>query len=113
MLSLLAKANRVRGELDASSRELSEMRKRAEKYRSAKSALELALHNLEVLEKAEGVAEEALVREEAKKKKEEVREVKRLLEEVCEEEKKGSGRLLELEARGKGVVMEACACACA
>ena len=59
VLSLLAKANRVRGELDAkereldaSSRELSEMRKRAEKYRSAKSALELALHNLEVLEKA-------------------------------------------------------------
>ena len=63
MLSLLAKANRVRGELDASSRELSEMRKRAEKYRSANSALELALHNLEVLEKAEGVAEVALVRE--------------------------------------------------
>ena len=76
VLSLLSKANKVRGELDAkereldaSSRELSEMRKRAEKYRSAKSALELALHNLEVLEKAEGVAEEALVREEAKKKK--------------------------------------------
>ena len=70
VLSLLSKANKVRGELDAkereldaSSRELSEMRKRAEKYRSAKSALELALHNLEVLEKAEGVAEEALVRE--------------------------------------------------
>ena len=118
VLSLLAKANRVRGELDAkereldaSSRELSEMRKRAEKYRSAKSALELALHNLEVLEKAEGVAEEALVREEAKKKKEEVRELKRLLEEACEEEKKGNERLLELEAREKevekGVVMEA------
>ncbi|OAO14862.1 structural maintenance of chromosomes protein 2 [Blastocystis sp. ATCC 50177/Nand II] len=118
VLSLLAKANKVRGELDAkereleaSSRELSEMRKRAEKYRSAKSALELALHNLEVLEKAEGVAEEALVREEAKKKKEEVRELKRLLEEACEEEKKGSERLLELEAREKevekGVVMEA------
>ncbi|KAK8811073.1 hypothetical protein WA556_004215 [Blastocystis sp. ATCC 50177/Nand II] len=70
VLSLLSKANKVRGELDAkereldaSSRELSEMRKRAEKYRSAKSALELALHNLEVLEKAEGVAEVALVRE--------------------------------------------------
>ena len=70
VLSLLAKANRVRGELDAkeleldaSSRELSEMRKRAEKYRSAKSALELALHNLEVLEKAEGVEEVALGRE--------------------------------------------------
>ena len=70
VLSLLSKANKVRGELDAkereldaSSRELNEMRKRAEKYRSAKSALELALHNLEVLEKAEGVAEEALVRE--------------------------------------------------
>ena len=118
VLSLLAKANKVRGELDAkereleaSSRELSEMRKRAEKYRSAKSALELALHNLEVLEKAEGVAEEALVREEAKKKKEEVRELKRLLEEACEEEKKGNERLLELEAREKevekGVVMEA------
>ena len=66
VLSLLSKANKVRGELDAkerelnaSWRELSEMRKRAEKYRSAKSALELALHNLEVLEKAEGVAEEA------------------------------------------------------
>ena len=115
VLSLLAKANKVRGELDAkereleaSLRELSEIRKCAEKYRSAKSALELALHNLEVLEKAEGVAEEATVREEAKKKKEEVRELKRLLEEACEEEKKGSERLLELEAREKGVVMEAC-----
>ena len=115
VLLLLAKANRVRGELDAkereleaSSRELSEMRKRAKKYRSAKSALELALHNLEVLEKAEGVAEEALVREEAKKKEEEVRELKRLLEEAYEEEKKGNKRLLELEAREKGVVMEAC-----
>ena len=68
VLSLLAKANKVRGELDAkereldaSSRELNEMCKRAEKYRSAKSALELALHNLEVLEKAEGVEEVVLV----------------------------------------------------
>ena len=43
---------------------------------------------------------------EAKKKKEEVRELKRLLEEACEEEKKGSERLLELEAREKEVVME-------
>ena len=59
VLSLLSKVNKVRGELDAkerelnaSSRELKEMRKRAEKYGSANSALELALHNLEVLEKA-------------------------------------------------------------
>ena len=88
VLSLLSKANRVRGELDAkereldaSSRELSEMRKRAEKYRSAKSALELALHNLEVLEKAEGVAEEALVRE----VKEEYEKVKREASEKKEE----------------------------
>ena len=44
------------------------------------------LHNLEVLKK-----------EEALKKKEEVRELKRLLEEACGEEKKGEARLLELE----------------
>ena len=88
VLSLLAKANKVRGELDAkereldaSSRELSEMRKRTEKYRSAKSALELALHNLEVLEKAEGVAEVALVRD----VKEEYEKVKREASEKKEE----------------------------
>ena len=44
---------------------------------------------------------------EEEKKKEEARELKRLLEEACEEKKKGSERLLELEAREKGVVMEA------
>ncbi|KAK8820607.1 hypothetical protein WA556_004927, partial [Blastocystis sp. ATCC 50177/Nand II] len=77
VLSLLSKANKVRGELDAkereldaSSRELSEMRKRTEKYRSAKSALELALHNLEVLEKAEGEEYEKVKREASEKKKE-------------------------------------------
>ena len=96
VLSLLSKANKVRGELDAkereldaSSRELSEMRKRAEKYRSAKSALELALHNLEVLEKAEGVAEEALVRE----VKEEYEKVKREASEKEEEAHRQSERV--------------------
>ena len=107
VLSLLAKANRVRGELDAkereldaSSRELSEMRKRAEKYRSAKSALELALHNLEVLEKAEGVAEEALVRE----VKEEYEKVKREASEKKEEARRQSEEL-----RGLEKALEACA----
>ena len=107
VLSLLAKANRVRGELeakerelDASSRELSEMRKRAEKYRSAKSALELALHNLEVLEKAEGVAEEALVRE----VKEEYEKVKREASEKKEETRRQSEEL-----RGLEKALEACA----
>ena len=107
VLSLLAKANRVRGELeakerelDASSRELSEMRKRAEKYRSAKSALELALHNLEVLEKAEGVAEEALVRE----VKEEYEKVKREASEKEEETRRQSEEL-----RGLEKALEACA----
>ena len=76
-------------ELDASSRELSEMRKRAEKYRSAKSALELALHNLEVLEKAEGVAEVALVRE----VKEEYEKVKREASEKEEEAHRQSERV--------------------
>ena len=106
VLSLLAKANRVRGELDAkereldaSSRELSEMRKRAEKYRSAKSALELALHNLEVLEKAEGVAEEALVRE----VKEEYEKVKR------EASEKEEARRQSEELRGLEKALEACA----
>ena len=100
VLSLLAKANRVRGELDAkereldaSSRELSEMRKRAEKYRSANSALELALHNLEVLEKAEGVAEVALVRE----VKEEYEKVKREASEKKEETRRQSEELRGLE----------------
>ncbi|KAM7453734.1 hypothetical protein BLSTO_05514 [Blastocystis sp. subtype 1] len=100
VLSLLSKANRVRGELEASSRELSEMRKRAEKYRSAKSALELALHNLEVLEKAEGVAEVALVRE----VKEEYEKVK------CEaSEKKEEARRQSEELRGLEKALEACA----
>ena len=66
------------------------MRGRAEKYRSAKSALELALHNLEVM-----------MKEEAMKKKEEARELKRLLEGACGEEKKGEARLLELENNAK------------
>ncbi|KAK8832159.1 hypothetical protein WA577_001608 [Blastocystis sp. JDR] len=100
VLSLLAKANRVRGELDASSREWSEMRKRAEKYRSAKSALELALHNLEVLEKAEGVAEVALVRE----VKEEYEKVKREASEKKEETRRQSEEL-----RGLEKALEACA----
>ena len=107
VLSLLAKANKVRGELDAkereleaSSRELNEMRKRAEKYRSAKSALELALHNLEVLEKAEGVAEEALVRE----VKEEYEKVKREASEKKEEARRQSEEL-----RGLEKALEACA----
>ena len=107
VLSLLSKANKVRGELDAkereldaSSRELSEMRKRAEKYRSAKSALELALHNLEVLEKAEGVAEEALVRE----VKEEYEKVKREASEKKEEARRQSEEL-----RGLEKALEACA----
>ena len=107
VLSLLAKANKVRGELDAkereldaSSRELSEMRKRAEKYRSAKSALELALHNLEVLEKAEGVAEVALVRE----VKEEYEKVKREASEKEEEARRQSEEL-----RGLEKALEACA----
>ena len=100
VLSLLSKANRVRGELDASSRELSEMRKRAEKYRSAKSALELALHNLEVLEKAEGVAEVALVRE----AKEEYEKVKREASEKKEEARRQSEEL-----RGLEKALEACA----
>ena len=123
VLSLLSKANKLRGELEAkeleleaSRKELSDMRGRAEKYRSAKSALELALHNLEVLEKADGVREEAMMKEEALKKKEEARELKRLLEEACGEEKKGEARLLELEAREKeveeGVVMSAEVSAC-
>ena len=107
VLSLLSKANRVRGELDAkereldaSSRELSEMRKRAEKYRSAKSALELALHNLEVLEKAEGVAEEALVRE----VREEYEKVKREASEKKEETRRQSEEL-----RGLEKALEVCA----
>ena len=107
VLSLLSKANKVRGELDAkereleaSSRELSEMRKRAEKYRSAKSALELALHNLEVLEKAEGVAEVALVRE----VKEEYEKVKREASEKKEETRRQSEEL-----RGLEKALEACA----
>ncbi|KAK8831391.1 hypothetical protein WA577_001584 [Blastocystis sp. JDR] len=107
VLSLLSKANKVRGELDAkereldaSWRELSEMRKRAEKYRSAKSTLELALHNLEVLEKAEGVAEEALVRE----VKEEYEKVKR----EASEKKKETRRQSE-ELRGLEKALEACA----
>ena len=106
VLSLLAKANKVRGELDAkereldvNSRELSEMRKRTEKYRSAKSALELALHNLEVLEKAEGVAEEALVRE----VKEEYEKVKR------EASEKEEARRQSEELRGLEKALEACA----
>ncbi|KAK8816643.1 hypothetical protein WA577_002022 [Blastocystis sp. JDR] len=107
VLSLLAKANRVRGELDAkereldaSWRELSEMRKRTEKYRSVKSALELALHNLEVLEKAEGVAEVALVRE----VKEEYEKVKREAREKKEEARRQSEEL-----RGLEKALEACA----
>ena len=107
VLSLLSKANRVRGELEAkereleaSSRELNEMRKRAEKYRSAKSALELALHNLEVLEKAEGVAEVALVRE----AKEEYEKVKREASEKKEETRRQSEEL-----RGLKKALEACA----
>ena len=107
VLSLLAKANRVRGELDAkerelnaSWRELSEMGKRAEKYRSVKSALELALHNLEVLEKAEGVAEVALVRE----VKEEYEKVKREASEKKEEARRQSEEL-----RGLEKALEACA----
>ena len=110
VLSLLAKANRVRGELDAkereldaSWRELNEMRKRTEKYRSAKSALELALHNLEVLEKAEGVAEEALVRE----VKEEYEKVKREAS-----EKKEEARHQSEELRGLEKALEACASEC-
>ena len=100
VLSLLSKANKVRGELDAKERELSEMRKRAEKYRSAKSALELALHNLEVLEKAEGVAEVALVRE----VKEEYEKVKREASEKKEETRRQSEEL-----RGLEKALEACA----
>ena len=87
-------------ELDASWRELNEMRKRAEKYRSAKSALELALHNLEVLEKAEGVAEVALVRE----VKEEYERVKREASEKKEEARRQSEEL-----RGLEKALEACA----
>ena len=107
VLPLLSKANKVRGELDAkereldvNSRELSEMRKRAEKYGSAKSALELALHNLEVLEKAEGMAEEALVRE----VKEEYEKVKREAREKKEEARRQSEEL-----RGLKKALEACA----
>ena len=76
------------------------MRKRAEKYRSAKSALELALHNLEVLEKAEGVAEVALVRE----VKEEYERVKREASEKKEEARRQSEEL-----RGLEKALEACA----
>ena len=103
VLSLLAKERELDAkerELDASSRELSEMRKRAEKYRSVKSALELALHNLEVLEKAEGVAEVALVRE----VKEEYEKVKREASEKKEEARRQSEEL-----RGLEKALEACA----
>ncbi|KAM7454154.1 hypothetical protein BLSTO_05091, partial [Blastocystis sp. subtype 1] len=103
VLSLLAKERELDAkerELDASWRELSEMRKRAEKYRSAKSALELALHNLEVLEKAEGVAEEALVRD----VKEEYEKVKREASEKKEEARRQSEEL-----RGLEKALEACA----
>ena len=105
VLSLLSKANKVRGELDAkerelkaSSRELSEMGKRAEKYRSAKSALELALHNLEVLEKVEGLERR-------------VREVKEEYEKVKREasEKKEEARRQSEELRGLEKALEACA----
>ena len=106
VLSLLAKANKARSrvagkerELESARREWSEMRAKNERYRGVRGELEVELHNLEVLEGAEGAEEAKRLREEVEAKRREVGEYARLLEEAREEEKKGAARLSELEAR--------------
>ena len=106
VLSLLSKANKARErvcekerELEEARRAWGELRSKNEKYRRVKGELELELHNLEVLESAEGVEAEKRLREEVEAKRREVGEYSRLLEEAREEEKKGLSRLRELEAR--------------
>ena len=106
VLSLLSKANKARErvcekerELEEARRAWGELRSKNEQYRRVKGELELELHNLEVLESAEGVEAEKRLREEVEAKRREVGEYSRLLEEAHEEEKKGLSRLRELEAR--------------